>query len=127
MSTRQRPCIDFSMKIGISNHLASARKRRGFTQAEMAFLLGLDARQRISRYELNENAPDLDELLAYLVIFDMPLHELFPDRFERAQALALDRMKRLTNALNDDGRRLAPHKQAYLREAIARIERDLTI
>lgn len=112
------------MKNRISNRLASARKRRGFTQAETAFLLGIDARQRISRYELEDSEPHLDELLLLEIVFEMPIRELFPDRYERAKEVALKKMDMLVAKLEQNAHRLAPFKQEHLREAIARIKRS---
>ncbi len=111
------------MRTKFTNHLATVRRRHGFTQLEVAYLLGLDARQRVSRYELEESDPNLDELFVFQAIFDVLPHELFPCRFDLAKETATERVARLIAMLDDDTRRLTAHKQQYLREALERIKR----
>ncbi len=49
-----------------------------FTQAELADLLGVNCRLKVMRYERLQALPKIDTALAYQLIFDVPVHELFP-------------------------------------------------
>jgi transcriptional regulator with XRE-family HTH domain len=53
------------------------RKRSSFTQAEIAFLLGLKLPSAVSRYETGAREPDLRTALAYEIIFEAASRDLF--------------------------------------------------
>ncbi len=80
----------------LSIQLKSHRKRSGFSQEELAFLLGLKVASAISRYEHGEREPDVRTAFAYQIVFQSLAHQLLPDIFadvcrdvtERARTLA---------------------------------------
>src|SRR5262245_7566576 len=58
--------------------LRAHRKRSGLTQKELAFLLGGKQHSTISRYEAGDRRPDLRTALAYGLLFESALRDLFP-------------------------------------------------
>jgi transcriptional regulator with XRE-family HTH domain len=82
-----------------SNNLKSHRKRSGFTQEELAFLLGLKEHSAISRFEHGEREPGLRTALAYRMLFHRDLHELFPHVHEEVSAQIGKRAERLSKDL----------------------------
>jgi transcriptional regulator with XRE-family HTH domain len=77
----------------LSNYLRSNRKRLDFTQDEVAFLLGTHGGAKVCRYERFTRAPSLETALAYEVIFQKPISELFPGLFKKIQGEVAARAK----------------------------------
>jgi transcriptional regulator with XRE-family HTH domain len=59
------------------NYLRAHRKNSGFTQEEVAYLLGFDNANLVSRYEKRQRMPPVQTALAYEAIFGIPIAELF--------------------------------------------------
>lgn len=62
----------------LPNYLKTHRKRTGFSQDEVAFLVGTSGGAKVSRYERARRLPSLETAFAYQALFDLPLKELFP-------------------------------------------------
>lgn len=69
----------------LKNYLRTYRKRTGLTQAEVAFLIGCRCRSKISKHERLEREPNLRTLLAYEIIFDSRLRDLYAGVFEEVE------------------------------------------
>lgn len=54
------------------------RKRSGFTQRELARLIGHKNSGRVSRHERGVTIPSLTAALGYETIFQVPMSDLFP-------------------------------------------------
>jgi transcriptional regulator with XRE-family HTH domain len=61
----------------LDNYLRAHRKNSGLTQEEVAFLLGFDNANLVSRYEKRQRMPPVQTALAYEAIFGIPIAELF--------------------------------------------------
>jgi transcriptional regulator with XRE-family HTH domain len=61
----------------LENYLRTHRKRSGLTQREVAFLLGFENGNQVSRYEKRLRLPPLETALACEAIFGVPIAELF--------------------------------------------------
>lgn len=85
MSPRQLP-----------NYLRSQRKRLALSQSEMAFLLGAQSDTKVCRYERFVREPSLETALAYEVIFQKPIKELFAGRYREIEKQVADRTKVMT-------------------------------
>lgn len=57
------------------------RKQSGFTQEEVAFLLGMQVHSLVSRHEGLKREPDLRIAFAYQLVFNASAHDLFPTVF----------------------------------------------
>jgi len=83
----------------LPNYLRTYRKRSGFTQDEMAFLLGCRSGAKVSRYEHNKRQPNPQSVFAYNVIFQVPTEELFAGIYQQVERNTLKRIKSLTRRL----------------------------
>ena len=83
----------------LDNYLRTFRKTRGFTQREVAFLLGRHNEAKVSRYEHSKRVPSLETIFAYETILGVPAHELFAGIQERARRHAMHRVKLLKSRL----------------------------
>lgn len=65
------------MSSALPNYIRTYRKRAHLTQEDVAFLLGCKSTARICRHERSQQAPNLETLLAYEVLFGTPVRNLF--------------------------------------------------
>ena len=74
---------DFSMSTQFGNTLRELRNKKGYTQAQVAKLLGID-RTTFTKYETGKSEPDFDMLKKIGEIFDVDCNTLLND--ERSTA-----------------------------------------
>lgn len=79
----------------LPHYLRTYRKRSGLAQHELAVLLGCEHRAKVSRYERGHREPMLATLIAYEIIFRVPLRALFAGLYHDAQALLKSRARKL--------------------------------
>jgi transcriptional regulator with XRE-family HTH domain len=91
--------MNTSMSARLENYLVTYRKRAGFTQDEVAFLLGSQSGAKVSRYERRVRRPNLETVFAYEALFGVPARELFAGLFEKVEKEALDRAQQLIQSL----------------------------
>ena len=77
------------------NYLLTRRKRSALSQEEVAFLLGVLSSAQICRYERLLREPSLQTALAFEVIFNCPVSELFPELFAQIQTEVASRATEL--------------------------------
>jgi DNA-binding XRE family transcriptional regulator len=61
-----------------TGYLRSVRRRAGFSQRELAHLIGYLSHDQVSRHERGENLPSILVALAYESIFRVSVSRLFP-------------------------------------------------
>jgi len=81
----------------LPNYLRSNRKRLALSQDEVAFLLGNRSGAKASRHERFAREPNLATALAYEVIFQRPVRELFGGLYQRIEREIVTRAKILTH------------------------------
>ncbi|MBE7499002.1 MAG: helix-turn-helix transcriptional regulator [Verrucomicrobiales bacterium] len=79
----------------LPNYLRTYRKRVGFTQAEVAFLLGSETAGQVSRYEHFRRVPSLQTALAYEAIFRTPVRALLGGEYRKVESKLRRRAERL--------------------------------
>ncbi len=68
-----------------NNKLYELRKKRGYSQEELANRLNV-SRQTVSKWEVGESTPDMEKLVAISDLFEVSLDELVKDKVpEQAQ------------------------------------------
>ena len=83
----------------LDNYLRTFRKTRGFTQREVAFLLGSHNEAKVSRYEHSKRVPSLETIFVYEAVLGIPAQELFAGIQERARRRAMNRVRLLSRRL----------------------------
>lgn len=63
------------MTIEIANRLQKLRKEKGYSQEQLADLLGI-SRQAVSKWERAEASPDTDNLICLAKLYGISLDEL---------------------------------------------------
>ena len=59
------------------NYLRTHRRKAGFSQDEVAFLLGVNCGTAVSRHERSSREPNLKNALAYSIIYNTVANELY--------------------------------------------------
>lgn len=104
------------------NFLRAARRAAGFSQSELATLLGMKDRYRLARIERGEHAMELEHVLRYEVLFGQPIARAVPDRSAIVRnELWEDITAALGTCAEEYGRR-AEHRRDVLLSAQNRIE-----
>ena len=83
----------------LPNYLRAYRKGVGFTQGEVAYLLGCLSGAKVSRYERFSRQPNLDTVFAYETIFRIPARELFAGVHQRVEHETARRVRVLIRRL----------------------------
>ena len=105
------------------NYLRSNRLRWGLTQGELAYLLGWDRPDVISRIENKERPPTLNLTIACFFLFDAPATDLFPDMSAGIEHLVMARVQELYETIQGNPSKRTKKKIELLEDAIARAER----
>jgi len=101
---------------------ALRRERRswGFSQRELAELLGFNERSSLSRIEHGKRTPGLEIALACATLFGVSLGELFPQLALEVGERLRDRIAKLRKGLVQTTNRSALRKQELLEFALRR-------
>lgn len=99
-------------------YLRMCRRRACFSQHDVAFLLGLKARSKISRYERSICLPLLRTALAYEVMFGRPVADLFHSSYGEVSA---EVRRRAALLLEKDSRSRTPAMALRRKESLQAI------
>lgn len=83
----------------LTNYLRTYRKRAGFTQNEIAFLLGCKSGTKLSRYEQFNRLPKIETVFACEAIFRVPSRDLFAGIFHEVEKAIKARARKLARRL----------------------------
>ncbi len=105
-------------KSPIFNYLRTHRKRLGLSQEEVAFLLGVQSGAKICRYERIVREPTFKAAIAFELIFQRPVREVFKGLFQEiADEIAPRARKLLAKYENDESKR-GVHKLAVISKMV---------
>jgi DNA-binding XRE family transcriptional regulator len=97
------------------------RKRSGFTQEELAFLVGDKKHSAISRYEAGDRKPDLRTAVAFKMLFASDLRELFPGVHAQVSAEIAERARVLSEQIRGQG---GGRRADYKLRMLSRLQRE---
>jgi transcriptional regulator with XRE-family HTH domain len=111
----------------LDNYLRAHRKNSGLTQEEVAFLLGFDNANLVSRYEKRQRMPPVQTALAYEAIFGIPIAELFSGVQQRVISDVEKRRSELSTRLRakDSKGIAAPMMKVHKLRSLARHEQSM--
>jgi transcriptional regulator with XRE-family HTH domain len=98
----------------LTNYLRTYRKRLGFSQDEIAFLLECKSGAKVSRYEHFGREPGLRTALACEAIFQVPVRELFAGIYQKVEKKTLAKIRSLSEKLHASD---VPHPRHARRRA----------
>jgi len=85
----------------IANYLQVLRRKSGFSQGELAILLGVVTESQVSRHEQSISIPGLIAALGYEAFFHKPISEIFPGLYCTVSAGIEERLLQLEKLLQD--------------------------
>ena len=85
----------------LNNYLRTHRKRIGFTQKEIAFLIGSNDSAKVSHFETFKHIPQLKTSFAYEIIFNQKSKKLFLGTFEKVTKDTRCKAKELLHKLEN--------------------------
>ena len=104
------------------SYLRAVRRRWGFTQAELAYLLGFRTGKSISRIEALKQTPTLGVALSSAIIFNTAPVKLFPGAIFDAEQLIIARARELYDQLQGDPSTTTRIKLDFLEALFLRLE-----
>ena len=106
-----------AMSRRLLHYLRNERRRLGFTQADIAALLGVQWKTRVSRYERGPALPSLVTGFAYAKIYSKPVKDIFGGASAKVDMDVRDRARDLL------AKSPVPHTPAEVRrkESLERI------
>lgn len=106
----------------LKSYLRPHRRRWGFTQREVAFLIGVKSSTAVSRLESAKRVPSLQTAFACGLIFDAASLELFPDFLSEVQLGVLERTNELYEQLQGNTSKATRGKLDFLEALLARLD-----
>jgi len=105
----------------LPNYLKSRRRRNGFSQRELAYLLGCKTYRNVTRYERFRRSPNINTAFALEVIFDEPASVLVAGLFQQARKRVRKRARLLLKKIEVQNKTAKNHEQklATLRRIIS--------
>jgi DNA-binding XRE family transcriptional regulator len=104
------------------SYLRPFRRRWGFTQGELAFLLGFKTGKAVSRIEALKQTPTLTAALSCAVIFNTAPVKLFPGLLSDTEQSVLARARELYDELQGKPSKGNRIKLDFLEALLARLE-----
>ena len=83
-----------------TNYLFRLRRIRGYTQKQLAMLLGLRARKAISEFEQGRRLPGLQTAVLLEIVLGTRLREIYPEMYEHLGMSAVRREDALPSRFN---------------------------
>lgn len=111
------------MQKRLDRYLRPQRRRWGFTQKELAFIIGAKSPTVVSRLENGRRRPNLASAFALHIVFGTKAAELFPALFTEVEHGVLARAYDLYERLQGDRSKAARMKLDFLEEMFARAKR----
>lgn len=99
----------------LPNYVRAARKERGISQRDLAFLLGAERGSSISRYERFKRIPSLRTALRIQAALGVSAAELFAGLYAEAQTYVAERLSTLV--VKAESNRAAAERAKRLRLA----------
>ncbi len=103
----------------LPNYLRTYRKRAGFSQDEVAYLLGCQSGAKVSRYERFARQPTLETALACEAIFRTSASELLSGVFQKVEKITTKRARLLAQKLAKEGPNPVTSRKLEILRAVA--------
>jgi DNA-binding XRE family transcriptional regulator len=104
----------------LRNCLRTYRRRLGFSQKDIAFLLGSTRASKISRHERGLQRPTIGILIAYELLFDTSLRDIYAELAAEHGQLLCGRLRLMLE--NADSQRWSTMKRTAISEVLNRCE-----
>ncbi|MCK1481006.1 helix-turn-helix transcriptional regulator [Bradyrhizobium sp. 197] len=107
----------------LKSYIRPLRRRFGFTQKEIAFLIGAKCRTAISRLEGATRKPSLEAAFIFALLFDTTPSELFPGLMLELHEITVRRANDLYDELQGNPSNTTQFKLDFLERLLERAEK----
>jgi transcriptional regulator with XRE-family HTH domain len=83
----------------LTSYLRSLRRRAGFSQCDLAELIGYLSGDQVSRHERADSLPSLLAAFSYEIVFRVPVAQLFPGVYATVKQQIEERLSNLEQEL----------------------------
>jgi transcriptional regulator with XRE-family HTH domain len=97
------------------------RRRCGFSQAELALLLGVASSTTVSRIERSVRTPTATVMVACCILFGLPAPELFTSLHDEIEEVVGIAAKDLYDGLEAKTDKLSVRKREFLEQLLSRL------
>jgi transcriptional regulator with XRE-family HTH domain len=102
--------------------LRKYRKSSALSQNDLAFLFGLSGFAPISRWEQGSRKPDLEHMLYYHLLFNVPVEVFLEKQFKDSKKRLCVRINLLLETMNAEySSRKMDHRLNFLKETLTRL------
>jgi transcriptional regulator with XRE-family HTH domain len=108
----------------LNSYLRTFRRRFGFTQKELAFLIGMGSRTAVSRIERSKRKPSVEALIECAFLFEASELDLFPTLISELQKDVLERANELYEELQGEPSKTTRAKLDFLEHFLDKAEAD---
>jgi len=106
----------------LKSYIRPHRRRFGFTQKELAFLIGLKSRTVVSRIEASKRTPSLSAVYICTLIFNTSPLNLFPSLISEMYEAVFQRANDLYEELQGDPSKTTRIKLDFLEQVLTRVQ-----
>src|SRR5262245_16354283 len=106
----------------INSYLRTFRRRYGFTQSELAFLVRISSRAAVSRIEQSKRKPNFEALIVSIFIFGVSASDMFPTLISELHQGAFERANELYEQLQGEQSKTTRAKLDFLEEFLEKVE-----
>jgi transcriptional regulator with XRE-family HTH domain len=85
----------------LTSYLRSLRRRAGFSQRDLAELIGYLSGDQVSRHERADSLPSLLAAFSYEIVFRVPVADLFPGVYATVKQQIEERLSDLERELGE--------------------------
>lgn len=99
----------------MGNYLRAHRRRCGLSQRELGILVGYGHAHAVSKQERSKNAPPLLIAMAYEIVFEIPIGQLFTGFHSEVARSVKENMQDLRVDMEQRKVKPSPEKEQWLR------------
>jgi len=111
----------------LTSHVRAHRRRRGFSQQELAVIIGFKSRSVVSKLERSTKTPTLNVAFALCVAFGTEAAEIFPSLFQEIETAVLGRAFELYERIQGSTAPMTKVNLDFLEELFRRVEKRRSI
>jgi transcriptional regulator with XRE-family HTH domain len=115
------PARAITMRKRSYSFVRAHRRRCGFSQAELALLLGVASSTTVSRIERSVRTPTATVMVACCILFGLSAPELFTSLHDEMEEVVATAAKNLRDELEGKTDKLSVRKREHLEELLSRL------
>ena len=105
----------------LNNYLKAYRKQSGLSQKDISYLIDKPSLSTVSKYEHGSATPTLETALSLHILYQVPIHKLFPKLYKTCEYKILQRLDCLSVTYTKSTERKDKAKVSFFESIITKI------